>query len=350
MTLINSGLAQTLPHDRKSEYLPRFREPFGGIPVDALTTKKQPPLNLEAERFYNPWRRIKTCKVNPRRRSFPAYRGPTMSRRGFRLKRATRNARALAANSLKRPQCSRRENWSCKMSNGRQKQPKQPNAFKHGVFSRTTIVPGEDSEEFEALYSELIQEWMPDGATEEDAVLSIAKAIWRKRRAQRFLEIQLTKNTMDPSHASYDEQFGLNIFMGFLRADPVAAFKEYASRCLRVDKVELLKSKFPRSNYESSEEWANALINEIESVLLMGSVLEDHPFAKLGSLFLSAATFTDDFFDQELRLDERLEIMIDRAVKRLIQTKAIKQMLGQTGAERMEDRVRKIDVKKAANG
>ena len=28
-----------------------------------------------------------------------------------------------------------------------------PNAFEHGVFSRTTIVPGEDPEEFEELYS-----------------------------------------------------------------------------------------------------------------------------------------------------------------------------------------------------
>jgi hypothetical protein len=221
------------------------------------------------------------------------------------------------------------------MRDERQKPPKQPNAYKHGIFSRTAIVPGEDREEFEALYSSLIQEWMPDGATEEDAVLSIANAIWRKRRAQKFLEIRLKKNNVDPSHASYNEDYSLKLFMHILRAQPDAAFKEYAGRCLRPDKVEFLKNKFPRSNYESSQEWADAIITEIKSVLL-SDVPEDHPSAKLGLLFLSAETFTDDFFDHEVRLDERLDIMIDRAVKRLIQTKAMKAMLGQIGSERTD--------------
>lgn len=43
----------------------------------------------------------------------------------------------------------------------------------------------------------------------------------------------------------------------------------------------------------------------------------------------SAASFTDDLFNRELVLDERLDAMIDRAVKRLVQTKAMKQALGQ---------------------
>ena len=145
---------------------------------------------------------------------------------------------------------------------------KQPNAYKHGIFGRTLIIPGEDPAEFETLYSELIQEWIPAGATEEDAVLSIAKAIWRKRRVQKFLLVALTKNFSDPSHASYDEELCLKNFMACLRIQPPdVAFKEYTGRCLRADKVELLKNKFPRSDYKSSREWANAIINEIKLVL-----------------------------------------------------------------------------------
>jgi hypothetical protein len=55
------------------------------------------------------------------------------------------------------------------------RKPKQPNAQTHGVFAATAILPGEHREEFEELHSALIQEWAPDGATEEDAVLTIAK-------------------------------------------------------------------------------------------------------------------------------------------------------------------------------
>jgi len=47
----------------------------------------------------------------------------------------------------------------------------------------------------------------------------------------------------------------------------------------------------------------------------------------LVALSLSAATLSDELFKQELVLDERLDAMIDRAVKRLMQIKAVKQML-----------------------
>ena len=86
---------------------------------------------------------------------------------------------------------------------------KQPNAQKHGVFAATAILPGEHRQEFEELHSAVIQEWAPDGATEEDAVLAIAKAIWSKRRVQKFLEVQLANNAVNPKHPSYDEQLGL---------------------------------------------------------------------------------------------------------------------------------------------
>ena len=45
--------------------------------------------------------------------------------------------------------------------------------------------------------------------------------------------------------------------------------------------------------------------------------------ARLAGLLLSAATFTDDFVNQQLKLVERLETMIDRAVKRLVQIKVM---------------------------
>jgi hypothetical protein len=64
--------------------------------------------------------------------------------------------------------------------------------------------------------------------------------------------------------------------------------------------------------------------------------------ARLAGLLLSAATFTDEFVNQQLKLVERLETMIDRAVKRLVQIKVMKQMLGQTGTERTDNRSGKV--------
>jgi hypothetical protein len=45
---------------------------------------------------------------------------------------------------------------------------------------------------------------------------------------------------------------------------------------------------------------------------------------------------------QELALNERFDAMIDRAIKRLIQIKAMKQMLRQASPERVDDQPRKF--------
>jgi hypothetical protein len=141
----------------------------------------------------------------------------------------------------------------------RDQRQKRPNAQRHGAYVSTLIAPGEDPQEFQELYSDLAEEWMPDGPTEEDAVLSIAKAMWRKRRVQKFLEGQL-------------------------------------------------------SDFQRSRE---------------GSILAAvaHP----------SEIFWNDLFRNELSLDERLDAMIDRAVKRLIQMKAVKQMLPQTNPDPADD-------------
>jgi hypothetical protein len=225
-------------------------------------------------------------------------------------------------------------------------QKKHPNASKHGVFNRMTIVPGEDEEEFEALHADLVSEWAPSGTTEDDAVFSIAQAIWRKRRVQNFIDIQVSKNMFNKDHPSYDEYLALKGFVVILRGKPADA-EEHARRCLRPAMIRSLQRKVPPSEFKSATEWAQALINEIETVLLPErkpecKTAEDHTAEQIGSLILSAASFTNELFNQELMLDERLDTMIDRAVKRLVQTKALKQALDHTRTERTEDQYGKV--------
>jgi len=129
---------------------------------------------------------------------------------------------------------------------------KRPNAQKHGVFAAPTILPGEDPREFAELLSGLVEEWAPVGPTEEDAVLSLAKGIWRKCRVQKFLEVELMKNILDPHHGSFSERLGLINFVNFMTAEPEEAFDLHAPRCLREYRIEYLKGKFPRGNFKST--------------------------------------------------------------------------------------------------
>ena len=224
---------------------------------------------------------------------------------------------------------------------------KRPNVQKHGVFSATAILPGEDEEEFKELHTALIDEWRPVGATEEDAVLSIAKAVWRKRRVQKFLEVQLKQNTADPNHPAYQESVSLTaLLVHMTNAPSEMPFGEYAPFYLRPNRIKFLQEKCPRGRFNSNSQWIEAIKNEIDA-LVQGSHYLGPEVKRIELLFNSATNFSSDLFKQELALDERLDAMIDRAVKRLIQMKAMKQMLGDASADQSAGQQKRIESKTA---
>jgi hypothetical protein len=59
-------------------------------------------------------------------------------------------------------------------------------ALKHGAYSATTVLPGEDPAAFEKLQQAVIAELAPTGALEEDTVETIARLVWRKQNLATF--------------------------------------------------------------------------------------------------------------------------------------------------------------------
>jgi hypothetical protein len=216
---------------------------------------------------------------------------------------------------------------------------KPPNALKHGAFTKTALLRGEDPEEFEDLHSRLCLEWNPVGPTETDAVLSIAKCMWRKRRVQNFLVAHLLSCELDPAHPTYNEtDTVLRLVCAIQEPDSFEGYTRMLSRSLSVARFNMLEEKFPRENFGSASEWAQAVRNEMISVWL--PALDGPSNAALA--FASVGNFPQELFKLELALDERLDAMIDRAVKRLIQTKAMKQMLGHASRTGGDDQAKKI--------
>jgi hypothetical protein len=212
----------------------------------------------------------------------------------------------------------------------RREQQKRPNAEKHGVFSADRTIPGEDPREFEELHSALIDEWKPAGPTEEDAVFSLADLMWRKRRAQYFLQSKLTAITRNPEHHAFDEEAGLRLFIELMRGDPEAAFEEEDPWFLRRGTINHLKQRYPRSNYETTSQWAEAVIREIECLLLTSAMYdspsEDDSHVMAATIvcrkerkFLISVTDSSEWFEEELKVRERLDANISRVVKFLIQ-------------------------------
>jgi hypothetical protein len=60
------------------------------------------------------------------------------------------------------------------------------NALKHGLYSTTVLLPGEDQTEFQALLDSFLAEHTPATPTESTLVQQMAAAVWRLRRISRY--------------------------------------------------------------------------------------------------------------------------------------------------------------------
>ena len=216
------------------------------------------------------------------------------------------------------------------------------NAITHGAFSSILILPWESKAEFAELYDELIDEWKPVGRTEHDAVLSIAKGIWRKRRMQAFLRNKLEKHTCDPKHEAYNEAEMLRVLYHLIEMAPDTF--ETGLFGLPTQKANDLRRKFPRENFQSDSDWVKAVQHEIKSNLLPAAT-------RLGPIEncvnpSASVLFTDEAIEHDIGIEERIDAMIDRAVKRLVQIKAMKQMLGSSTIENRDQ----VKSKRSSNG
>ena len=231
-----------------------------------------------------------------------------------------------------------------------------PSAYKHGGFSKTVLFPWEDADEFDALHRSLQDEWEPSGALEEDAVYTILTCIWRKRRIRdkRNLDtlaalqhkdlkalsempvpffdtkeessMHALHNALNGPRLPKDEVSQLLGLSSSLYSRLDGQFLELNISLLGGEAAAHLKREVPKGNYSTTPEWVQAVKREIDDVLLPRARAEmespDHLAAK------AAEFITTDRIIEDIGLEERLDAMVDRAMRRLAQMKFMKQISG----------------------
>jgi hypothetical protein len=98
---------------------------------------------------------------------------------------------------------------------------KLPPALKHGGYSTTRLLPGEDRTAFEKLHRDLIREFTPDGVLERDIVATMAQLVWRKKHLHTVRNAELAQRR-------FEEIKDLNSIITFENEINVEAAKEQA--------------------------------------------------------------------------------------------------------------------------
>ncbi len=90
------------------------------------------------------------------------------------------------------------------------------NATKHGVLSRVPVLPWEDTDEFAKLQETLMQEYKPQGTSEEYLVLEMANCIFRKQRVYQAENALITQKMNSASSYSLKREADLLVSEGFM--------------------------------------------------------------------------------------------------------------------------------------
>ncbi len=161
-------------------------------------------------------------------------------------------------------------------------------AIKHAGYSATGILPGENAADFAKLHQELTSELSPTGALEADIVANIARLAWRRRNLATFRMAQLARQ--------------------------------------RVAKIR--QALVPETDFgvpPSSDETVQSEATVVEKT----REAEAQARNELGELYALAEMSNEATLDQlikNLEVQERLDAMIDKSLKRLLFIRGLKSL------------------------
>jgi hypothetical protein len=168
-------------------------------------------------------------------------------------------------------------------------------ALKHGGYSATGLLPGEDRAAFEKLHRDLQAELRPDGPFEEDIVADIARWMWRKKNLNTFRIAEAARKY----HSAIQSEM--------IPTPPNPLEYEY----LRDD-------------------WAPPAVAELEAATEAAEARareelgQSYKFVEMGDLATLAQMLA------ELDVEERLDARIDKLFKRLAMLKTYKSLSSAT--------------------
>jgi hypothetical protein len=171
-------------------------------------------------------------------------------------------------------------------------------ALKHGGYSATGLLPGEDAAAFEKLHTDVVAELVPNGPLQGDTVATIARLLWRKQN------------------------------IGTFRA--AAAARDKWSKALnaevRIREWDRMRNTTYEPDYETDGTETTTLADMASRYLAEAQRIQDNTRKELGEAYEFVEIGDIATLDQlmkDLAVEERLDSMIDKYLKRLLFLKGL---------------------------
>jgi hypothetical protein len=212
---------------------------------------------------------------------------------------------------------------------------KKRNALKHGANAREVMLWSERYEDYESLRADLRLEFSPFGSTEEHLVQTLLDLRWRRRRLECHEQI-LIQRRLDKVRENNEYSHHVDNLRRFAPALEKATTEEQVEAVLAPLSPlynNTIRNQWPFKPGDDPQKWGPKIAEGLLAWKPEPRYEQADEFTKILNLHE---------FDAALDRIERLDAMIDRTIKRLMQLKTMKQMHGQ-----LEPKL--IDVSAARN-
>ena len=179
----------------------------------------------------------------------------------------------------------------------RVKHKKANPALKHGGYSKRCVLPGEKLADFEKVFGELVDEFQPAGFAERDVVFNMARLYWRKQNLETF-EVAQELSWRQSMFIEQEKQ----------RRGLLVIIRE--QRLLETDKEFEARLQAEQDCKEAEQ------------------VGEDRARKEFGKTYQLIGESAERMF-RTLSIEERLDAMIDKCVKRLLTLRGVKSMIAE---------------------
>jgi len=178
-------------------------------------------------------------------------------------------------------------------------------ALKHGGYAATVVLPGESVAEFEKLRRDLVANFTPNGALEEDIAADLAGRLWRKQNRATFRTAEVARQHYN---AIVSREFD----------------KLRASDLTEEEKEEEKESLAWYGMTEETELRRKAMLAEREKAIRAADDIARNELGDMYELAKMADTVTVACLMEDLAVEERLDAAIDKCLKRLLLVKGLK--------------------------
>jgi hypothetical protein len=168
---------------------------------------------------------------------------------------------------------------------------KLPNALKHGAYCESVLLPGESATDLEKLRQAITADLKPNGPLEEDIVQTITRLVWRKQNMATYRKAEMASARLSALHEKY---FPTPLFM------PILGHNSQEN------------SADNRAAFEREVQTARKELGDVSKLVDVGEVA------------------TSGYLLDQLAIEDRLDGVIDRCLKRLTMVRMIKSMTVQS--------------------